>query len=114
MVSSSNIGEVLAELRRGLEVELAPERQRHQRVLARDVHGQARWVELGLGMHGGRGDLRQPLEPRRQVPTRSPVAERLHARRQEHGADDRRVHEHGGRQHDAHRLDVEGAQRPND
>jgi len=36
-----DIAEVLAELRRGLEVELAPERRRHQRVLALDVHGQA-------------------------------------------------------------------------
>jgi hypothetical protein len=30
--------------------------------------------------------------------TKIPVAEQLHARRQEHGADDRRVDEHGGRQ----------------
>jgi hypothetical protein len=39
-----DIVEALAELRRGLEVELAPERQRHPRVLAvlaLDVHPQA-------------------------------------------------------------------------
>jgi hypothetical protein len=69
-----DIVEALAEPRRGLEVELAPERQRHPRVLALDVHRQARGVELGLVMDGGLGgDLRQPLEPRRQVPKfRSP------------------------------------------
>jgi hypothetical protein len=81
---------------------------------SRDVHGQARWVELGLrDARRARGLAAAPRAATAGT-NRGPVAERLHARRQEHGADDRRVHEHGGRQHDAHRLDVEGAQRRDD
>ena len=65
---------------------------------------------IGLGLVGV--EPRQPLEPLRQVPV--PVAEQLHRRRQEHGADDRRVDQDRRREPDAELLEERHRERAED
>jgi hypothetical protein len=92
-----DVVEVLAELRCGLEVELAPEPATPARPRARRPRTGAKGGAPDRDARRAQGRVSAAT---RATPagTKIQVAQGLHARREEHGADDRRGDEHDGRQ----------------